>query len=502
MSILEMPAPKRSKKSGKLSSESRLQQIESELWRRRCKEELGAWCIEAQRHEGFLPARHHSLLINILEGVVNGGSPIIPGPLDRVMINMPPGSAKSRYTTELTPPYALQRHPRWNIIGASHTGELAETFSGRVQNYIRDNDHVLDYGLANEAVGRWRTTKGGQYLAAGVGGALPGYRADLVIIDDPIKGREAADSAERREKAWKWFWGDLRHRLKPGGRIILMHTRWHEDDLAGRLLAAQPDRWQLFNLAAVAESGEYDPLGREPGEFLWSDPDDPYNFGNMLRDTKTELEKVGATREWYSQFMGKPRPAEGSLFKVGKIEIIEPEDIPPNTTWVRAWDIAATAASGTNDPDYTVGVKLGRTSKDEFIIGHVVALRGGPDTVEQAIVGTAKLDGRNVKVGIPQDPGQAGKGQVLYFTRKLVGYPVASSPETGDKATRAGPPASQCNVGNMKMVRGEWNAQMRDELAAFPAGKHDDHVDALSRGFSMLDSNVLSVWRRAAGLPG
>lgn len=440
-----------------------------------------------------MPAQHHAwLLSKVLQRVIDGD-------LKRVMINMPPGSAKTRYTSHLLPIFALMRHPRWNVIGAAHTADYAATISKTVQGFIADNSHVLPYGLRTENAGEWWTTKGGFYYSTGVGGSLPGRRADLCIIDDPIKGRADADSERSRDNVWKWFWGDVRPRMKPNGRIIIMATRYHEDDLMGRLLATQPDTWTVVNIPA--EAGEGDLLGRKPGEWLWSDQTETYPYGAELMARKAELERVGSMREWSSQYQGKPTPASGSLFRTDRLEIIEETDIPRNTKWVRAWDFAATKQIGTNDPDWSAGMKLGRTPNDEFIIGDAVSVRGTPDEVEALIVATSKMDGRGVKIGLPIDPGQAGKAQVLYYTRKLVGWTVESSPETGDKTTRAAPFAAQVNVGNVKMVRGLWNARVRDEMGAFPAGRHDDHVDALSRAAAMLDGSSLSVWRRAAGLP-
>jgi predicted phage terminase large subunit-like protein len=129
----------------------------------------------------------------------------------------------------------------------------------------------------------------------------------------------------------------------------------------------------------------------------------------------------------------------------------------------------------------------------------VVRLRGGPDEVEKAVLATASQDGRQVRVGLPQDPGQAGKAQIAYLTRKLAGYTVESSPETGDKATRASPVASQVNVGNISMLRGSWNLAFISELGDFPSGTKDDQVDALSRAFGMLgESSVLERMRALA----
>jgi predicted phage terminase large subunit-like protein len=306
---------------------------------------------------------------------------------------------------------------------------------------------------------------------------------NCALIDDPVKSRADADSETYRETTWNWFWSDLCTRLKPNAGVVIIMTRWHSDDLAGRLLESSSGDWDVVSIPAEAEEG--DMLGRAPGEFLWdNDPD--YGYGAQLRGVKDTLLKVGATRDWYSLYQQRPRPAEGALFKILMVGT-EPA-APAGGTIVRAWDLAATKAIGTRDPDWTAGVKLMRTSEGKFIVLDVVRLRGGPDEVEAAIVNTAKQDGPSVRISLPQDPGQAGKQQVLYLTRKLTGYRVDSSPETGDKSTRAYPVSSQVNVGNFAVVKAPWNRAFLDEVAGFPSGTHDDQVDALSRAFSMLSA--------------
>jgi len=444
------------------------------LLRRRIRADLGAWAEHALAGQGFAPATHHRLLIDELSAVARGEN-------DRLMVFMPPGSAKSTYSSVLFPAWYLAQRPRLNVIGASHTATLAETFSRRVQGQIREHGRMLGYGLATEAVERWEATNHGEYRAVGVGGPIAGIRADLAIIDDPVKSRADAESETLRERTWNWFNADLRTRLKPGGAIALIMTRWHEDDLAGRLLQVEPERWRVIKLPAFATAND-DPLGRELGAPLWGDDD--YGYGAELAEKRETYERSGAMRDWQALYQQDPRPGEGSLFRVSAIETMEAE--PAGGQAVRAWDLAATKQTGTRDPDWTVGVKLKRLPDGRFVVLDVVRARGGPDDVERMIVNTAHQDGRGVRISLPQDPGQAGKTQVLYLTRKLTGFTVESSPETGDKATRAAPVASQVNVGNLSIVRGAWNRPFLDELGGFPSATKDDQVDALSRAFMVL----------------
>lgn len=443
------------------------------MTRRECRRSFLAFCTEALKPLGLAPAPHHQLLISELEQIARGEN-------DRLMVCMPPGSAKSTYASILFPAWLLAQGPNLSIIGASHTADLAESFSRRAMGMVRENVALLGIDLATEAVAGWGTTNGGFYKSAGVGGPITGRRADVTIIDDPVKSREDADSEKYRDRAWGWFSADLRTRLKPGGRIVVIMTRWHEDDLGGRLLQQQGERWRVLKLPAIAV--EDDPLGRAPGEWLWGSDD--YGYAAELQKVYDEYQDNGAMRDWGALFQQDPRPSDGGVFKTHLIATTEAA--PAGTNYVRAWDLAATEQTGTRDPDWTVGVKLQRTQEGAYIVLDVVRFRGGPDDVERGIVATASQDGRGCRIGIAQDPGQAGKQQVLYLTRRLAGYRVESSPETGDKSTRAAPVASQVNVGNLSMVKARWNAAFIDELASFPSGNKDDQVDALSRAFSMV----------------
>lgn len=437
--------------------------------RRECRRSFLAWCIEALKPVNQTPAAHHRLLIEELEAVADGT-------VDRLMIFMPPNSAKSTYASKLFPPWFMARESNQDVIGASHGAHYAKDLSGEVIRYIKANTATLGFGLRNEATDLWRTTNRCVYRAAGARGSITGRRADLFLIDDPIKGREDADSELIRDKVWNWYRAEVLTRLNPGARIVLIQTRWHEDDLAGRLLADMKiggDQWRTINLPAIAES-EDDALGREIGEALW-----PERFPvALLARTKTGV----GEREWAALYQQRPAPTEGALFKPAFITTLDAA--PPVVAQVRAWDLAATAQTGTRDPDWTVGLRLGRLADGRYLVMDLVRLRGGPADILALIKATASQDGKGVPISIPQDPGQAGKAQAQWMVGQLPGFVVHVSPETGDKATRAAPVASQCNVGNLLIVRGAWNRAFIGELAGFPSAAKDDQVDALSRAFA------------------
>ena len=443
-----------------------------------------AWCRRILAERELAPAAHHLKIIEAVEAVISGKGP------KRLLIHAPPGSAKSTYTSELLPVHLLNRYPRFNLIGASNTAGLAEDFSDRSLAIVEQFPELRSFVLRRKSAPLWTTSRGGRYRAVGVGGAIAGNRADGALIDDPVRSRDDAQSETMREKTWNWFISDLRTRLKPDAWLIVIMTRWHEDDLGGRLLERQPGLWTVLNLPAQAYGADPttgivppDVMGRQPGDWLWQD--DTYGYGNALKVVKGEYEAAGAMRDWSALYQGRPTAGEGAVFKVPNLATVE--EAPAGSPFLgRAWDLAATKKIGTSNPDWTVGVKIQRNKDDTYTVLDVVRLRGGPEEVEAAIVNTAKADGKKVRISIPQDPGQAGKSQVKYLAKQLAGYRIEASPESGDKGTRAAPAAAQVNIGNVSCVRGPWLAPFREELASFPSGVHDDQVDAFARAFSMV----------------
>jgi hypothetical protein len=244
------------------SDHQHLHELRTLQWRRICQRDFLSFCIHALAPRGESPARHHQRICSELQAVARGEIP-------RLMVLMPPGAGKTTYVSRLFIAWYLATHPHANVIGTSHTAELAETNSVYIQRYIRDNFDVLELQLLNDAKSNWETANGGRYRAIGVGGAITGFRADIVIIDDPIRGRAEADSTLSREHTWDWYCSDLLTRLKLGGAIVLVGTPLHLDDLLGRLLRTEAEQWKLLRLPAIAEGK--DPLGRAEGEPLWHD---------------------------------------------------------------------------------------------------------------------------------------------------------------------------------------------------------------------------------------
>ena len=279
------------------SSHDSQNQTEESSQHQAIRSSLRAWASWVMAKSEQRPALHHCLLLNQLTSVCRGE-------IDRLMVLMPPGSAKSTYASLLFPAWWFTQHPDSSVIATSHTTSLAEHFGRQVRELVEEYGDQLGYGLhaSRKAAGHWQTTAKGEYFATGIRGPLTGRRADLVIIDDPVKSHAEADSPVLRDRLWNWYRFDLTTRLKPRGRIVLIMTRWHEDDLAGRLLAQNPAEWQLIRLPALAE--ENDPLQRQEGAALWPDWEDEHALLRR-RDTIGE-------RAWSALYQQSPRPIVGS----------------------------------------------------------------------------------------------------------------------------------------------------------------------------------------------
>lgn len=414
------------------------------------------------------------------------------GETDRLMVFMPPGSAKSTYTSDLFPPFYLAQGRDRSIIAASNTADLAQSFSRRVRGRVREFGGLLGYSLEREAEELWTTTNGGQYRAAGVGGVITGLRADLAVIDDPIRSREDADSEIRRNRVWEWFNDDLTTRLRPGAGIVLVQTRWHEDDLAGRLLEREPNGWRVLSLPAIAESPD-DPLGRASGVPLWGDDD--YGYGaDLLRKRET-----AEARTWAALYQQRPAPAEGSLFK--RQWLIR--EAPPPRDRMRVYgasDYAVTADGG----DYTVHVVIGMDPAGKLHLLDVWRQQADAGVWVDAF---CDLVAKWKPLAWAEENGQIRAGVGPFLDRRMRERQTFTSrrqfPTRGDKAVRA-----QSIIGRMALdglrLRPDavWIADLEAELLSFPAGKHDDQVDALGLAGQLLDVMAPGATARGTGPAG
>lgn len=443
------------------------------LERREIRSSFRRWCEHLLHQRGHALHRHHLLLIDALEKV-NAGE------IDRLMISMPPGHGKSEYSGQFFVPYFMANNPGSHVIVGTNALDLARSFSHKVRGYIHEHANTLGFGVADDQSGleNWATTNGCSYLTKGAGSSVLGRRARLIIVDDPYASRDDAQRPNVRDEIFRWYSSDLRSRLAPlpaKSAVIVCQTRFHEEDLCGRLLEIEGDRWHVIRLPAICDDEDSDPLGRRLGEALWPE-------GYPLEELEDRRRVLNGPYDWASQYQQRPAPAEGALFDVARLSPVGlTHELLSGAAIIRAWDLAASVKG-----DWTVGLKLARLKDSRFVVLDVRRMRGGPHEVKRLMLDTAQEDGRGVRITIPQDPGQAGVAQCADYVAMLAGFRVHTSRETGNKETRAQPVASQVNVGNVSVVAAPWNKDLKDELAMFPAGKFDDMVDALSRAFNVL----------------
>ena len=452
--------------------------------RRRIRDSLSGWAAFALAPQGQTPARHHRLILKEL-------AEVSAGRVDRLMLLLPLGHAKSTYASLVFPPWFLAQHKGAQVIAASHTQSLARHFGLGVRGLIAAHEERLGVALdrGSRAAERFGLESGGGYFATGVRGALAGRRADLLIVDDPVRNQAEAERREARDAVWDWWRSDAVTRLKPGGRAVVVMTRWHPDDLGGRLLASA-DGWRVVRLPALAEPG--DPLGRAEGEALWPEWEG--------REALLRKQAILGERAFAALFQQVPRAAEGGMFRTGRIvtgRIVMAQQAEAGG--VRAWDLAASSGAGA---DWTVGLRLVRRADGGFVVADVVRARAEPAAVEALVRRTAERDGPGVVIGLPQDPGQAGRAQVGWLTRAVAGHRVVATPETGSKVLRAQPVAAQVNAGNLSVLDAAWAPVFLEELADFPGGVKDDQVDALSRAFGLLVEQGRGARAMAGGVMG
>jgi predicted phage terminase large subunit-like protein len=392
------------------------------------------------------------------------------------MLFLPPRHGKSETTTIRLPAYWLERDPAQRVIIGAYNQTLAEKFSRRARTIVQERG-IAQIDPNRYAVLDWQTTRGGGVRAVGVGGGITGIGGNLIIIDDPVKSRAEANSETYRDRCYEWYTNDLYTRLEPGGAIILIQTRWHEDDLAGRILASdQGSEWTVVSLPAEAEAN--DPLGRPVGAALCPDR---YDLA-ALADIKATM-----LLDYYALYQQRPQPASGGMFGALPPESYVPAS-PVRARRVRAWDIAASDGKG----DYTVGVLVAAAGDGTYTVEDVVRGQWGTDARDRMMRQTAETDQSrygHVSVLVPQDPGAAGKSQAGAFIKLFAGFPIEALLESGDKVVRADALSSQWNAGNVSILRGAWNADYLDELTRFPSAKHDDQVDASANAFNKLASS-------------
>lgn len=413
----------------------------------------------------FISGAHHKRMAEAFERVANGTC-------KRLIINMPPRHTKSEFASYLLPAWFLGRFPHKKVIQASHTAELAVGFGRKVRNLV-DSDvyHEIfpDLHLQSDskAAGRWNTSKGGDYFAIGVGGAVTGKGADVLIIDDPHSEQEAAMAASNPDvydKVIEWYTSGPRQRLQPGGAIVIVMTRWSQRDLTGQVLKAAAQRsgedWEVIEFPAILPSGN--PLWPQ----FWSLEE--------LEALRNELPNA----KWQAQYQQNPVGNESAIVKRDWWQIWE-QDRPPACEYVlQTWD---TAFEKNNRADYSAGTTWGIFKNDEdHGNANIILLNTYKKRVEYPDLKRDVLKEYNMYEPDGVLIEKKASGAPLIYDLRAMGIPVQEfTPGKGqDKVARLNAVSDIIASGKVWVPNTRWAEELVDEIAEFPSGEHDDLVDA------------------------
>lgn len=425
---------------------------------------------------------------------------VADGKLSRVIVTEPPRHGKTELISRLFSAYFLYRYPQFWVGLNSYSAELATGISRNSRDYYVDGGGSLKEDAAT--MRHWETGEGGGLWAAGVGGPITGKGFHLGIIDDPLKNAKEANSHTIREAHKDWYRSTFSTREEPDGAIVIVMTRWHEDDLVGWLLREEeaveapddedgledvvdPERWHIVAMPAIAEESEdapeypstctVQPEFRQPGEALCPE--------RYSRETLLRAKRRLGSYYWSALYQRRPVPPGGLIFKREWFTIVEA--LPTGCKFVRYWDKAGTAGGG----DASAGVLFARSPEGRFFVVDAVVGRWSSGGREKVIKTTAQTDAQlygAVTTWQEQEPGSGGKESAENTTRNLAGHVIRTERVTGDKTFRARPLAAQAEVGNVYLLKGPWNKGYLDELTSFPNGANDDQVDGSSGGFNKL----------------
>ena len=419
----------------------------------------------------FIEGEHHKIMADAFERVANGE-------LKRLIINMPPRHTKSEFASYLFPAWFLGKYPEKKIIQTAHTAELAVGFGRKVRNLISNDDYQkvfkgVELSSDSKAAGRWNTNKGGDYFAIGVGGAVTGKGADVLVIDDPHSEQEAAVgqyNTDVYDKVYEWYTSGPRQRLQPGGAIIIVMTRWSKRDLTGQIIKNSIQKegaseWEVIELPAILPSGK----ALWPG--FWKQEE--------LESLKAEL----PVSKWNAQYQQNPTSEEGALIKREWWQEWDQSQMPECEAIIQSWD---TAFLKTQRADYSACTTWG--------------IFNWPDEDGQTIPNLILLDSFKEKLEFPDlkraaydkywewEPDQMiieakAAGSPLIFELRAMGIPVTEfTPSRGqDKIARVNAVTDLFASGVVWCPPTRWAEEVVEECASFPSGDHDDLVDSTTQ---------------------
>lgn len=434
------------------------------------RENFQAYC--ATMDDKWQAGQHHKAIAAALEAVEKGQ-------IKRLMVFCPPRHGKSMMCSQSFPAWYLGRNPDKYIITATYSQDLATDFGRSVRNQMRDDEYIKIFGdlLATDSAAQDRlgTVKNGSYFAVGVGGSVTGRGANLLLIDDPIKNRDEADSATTRRRVKDWYSSAAYTRLMPNASIVIIQTRWHDDDLSGWLLKEHAhENWAILNFPALAEDD--DVLGRKPGDALW-----PAFYD------ETALHRIRRTifpRDWSALYQQRPQDKDGDFFTRDMIQYYT--ELPENLRYYAASDYAVSDGKG----DYTVHGIIGvDTSGDIYVVDWWRKQAKADEWIDHMM----RLGKKYPVLAWAEEQGQIIKGvgpfieKTMNETRVFIYRKQFAS--TKDKATRARSIQGFMAKGKVYFPKDKaWTNDLVEEMISFPAGKNDDQVDVMSLFGRMLSS--------------
>ena len=411
----------------------------------------------------FVEGTHHRIIAEKFDNIAKGK-------LKRLIVNMPPRHTKSEFASYLLPAFIMGQNPMTKIIQTSHTAELSQRFGRKTKQLIDSSEYKQVFPNTNlqadsKAAGRWDTSAGGEYFAAGVGGAITGRGADLLIIDDPHSEQDAL-SESAMEGAYEWYTSGPRQRLQPGGAIVLVMTRWSTIDLTGQLMKAQvepkADQWEVVEFPAIMESGVP----------TWPE----YWKINELESVKASL----AISKWNAQWMQKPTSEEGAIIKREWWQEWKEKDIPDLHYVIQSYD---TAFGKKETADYSAITTWGVFSPDDMKPALILldARRGRWDFPELKEIALKEYNYWEPEMVLIE---AKASGMPLSDELRRTGIPITNyTPTRGnDKRTRVNSIAPMFESSMVYYPEGRTFAEeVIEECAAFPYGENDDYVDTVTQ---------------------
>lgn len=455
----------------------------------RARQDPATWCQLVSRGQ-WKPARH---ILYMLDRIQRNCA---PGGCKRTIVSASVRHSKSDSVAQKFISHWTGSHPEERTIIGTAESDLAEI------NSVAARDQLVDFGrdvfgvevdTRSSAKKKWDILgHGGGVTAVGRGGSPEG-RGGNILIDDPYRNFQDAMSPTTRKMVREWWQNSLRPRMEPGAWAIIICSRWHVEDLSGWLMKEYGEDWDEIRLPAIADDPD-DPLGREIGEPLWPERWSIEELAKARRETQSE----GGEITWFARYQQKPLDMSTTMFPADKWEVITSMDDPHVqgrhiVKRARGWDLAASEATG----DWTVGVLMALLDNGSYLIEDIIRAQVGPDGVRSLLEVTAAADRGRPGVFttqiIPQDPGQAGKDQVLQLAKLLAPSPTESRPITGDKTTRAVGYASLQRTGSIIIHENAHSAAFISTHSTFPGAAHDDDVDAGADAFNYLAGGIVVV---------